>query len=155
MKNSKPLLAFLVVALLGAAIFIFLSRQTEPSLAGQIADGIETAVSTNATQINLADLTDFAWDNLYIFAPYTTPEQINAALGFTWPEAASADITLHDDITLLIFVQNGRIVDHVEFPRAQGDFAAAAAAQPYTPERAIFDIAGTNGIQLMPTTLGR
>jgi hypothetical protein len=155
MKNSKPLLAFIVVALLGAAIFIFLSSQRELGLAGQIADGIETAVSTNATQINLADLTDFAWDNLYIFAPYTTPEQINVALGFTWPDAESSDIAMHDDITLLVFVENGRVVDHVEFPRAQGDFAAAAAAQPYPPEQAVFVLDNSNGIQLMPTTLGR
>ena len=155
MKNFKPLLAFVAVTLLGAMIYMFMRSQGQIGLAGQIADGIETAVSTNTTQINMTELTDFAWDSVYIFAPYTTAEQINQTLGFTWPEAASSAIINQDDITLLVFVENGRVVDHVEFSRGQGDFSSAASPEPYTPDRAVFVIDSSNGIQLMPSTLGR
>jgi hypothetical protein len=39
--------------------------------------------------IKLKDLTDFKWDRVYIFTPYTRHEKIDEALGFVWQPAST------------------------------------------------------------------
>jgi hypothetical protein len=153
MKKSKPLLAIVFIGLIGIAVYFFISRQMQPTLAEKLADEIEQVATNGNEQIDIANLTNFTWDSLYIFAPYSTPEQINHTLGFTWSEASPSAISLHDDISLLIFVNNGRVVEDVEFRRVGGDFAEAASSEPYTPDQASFAIDSSDGIKLMPAQL--
>src|SRR5437763_1140746 len=75
------------------------------------------------TVVHLSSLTDFSWDELHIFAPYTSQGTIDAQLGFAWSEAAATGLSDNKGIALLVFVKDGKVVRYVAHPRNKGDFA--------------------------------
>jgi hypothetical protein len=154
MKFSKLLLATVLVGLVGFAGYYLIKRQVQPNLAAKLTGEIEKVTAdSNLQSVDISSLTDFQWDRLYIFAPYSTPEDINKSLGFTWPEAASSDITLHDHINLLVFVRGNEVVEHVEFLRAKGDFSGAASVEAYTPDQASFLVDDADGMKILVPSL--
>lgn len=94
--------------------------------------------------VRLADLTTFAWEKIYIFSPYTSLEKIHQFLGFKWSVARSTGIDYRDDINLLVFVENGKVVHFIEYPRTRADFKPLENSQGLTPERAKFEIQTKN-----------
>ena len=72
--------------------------------------------------VNIKDLTDFQWDNLYIFTPYTFIDSIHVYLGFKWSHAIFTGINNRDDMNLLVFTNNNKVVSYIEYPRSKGDF---------------------------------
>ena len=88
--------------------------------------------------LRLEALTPFGWDRVYIFPPYTTPEGVRKSLGFDWPKASAIGIDSRDDINLLVFVKDGRVVQYVAYPRVHGDFHQLGDPSGYSPEEAVF-----------------
>lgn len=84
----------------------------------------------------LAAITPFAWEKLYLFRPYSTSQQIQAVAGV---DAASikTDIAENDGIVLFVFVAGGEVVQYLDFPR-QPDLAALANPSGYSPAQAVF-----------------
>src|SRR5690348_5682657 len=76
--------------------------------------------STNAV-ITVSALTDFQWDNLFVFGPYTTVEKIQSQLGYRWADAEKTHINLSDTFSLLVFVKDGKVVRYFKLPRTIGD----------------------------------
>jgi hypothetical protein len=85
--------------------------------------------------VNMAELADFAWDELYIFGPYTSQDEIAVALGRPWSDTS---ISHRDDITLLLFVRRGQPYAYLNYSRMAGDFVPVARLTPYTREEAVF-----------------
>lgn len=85
----------------------------------------------------MAAIAPFSWTRLYIFAPYTPPDRITAILGFPSPGASGA-INRSDFISLLVFVRDGRVVESIEQPRSQGDFATVHDTAGYARDSAQF-----------------
>jgi hypothetical protein len=81
-------------------------------------------------------VTDFTWDNVFVFAPHTPADKVRQELGTDWPEAGR--IEKHDDFTLLVFVSQGKVVRFVDVPRASADFAPAARKGGYSHSDALF-----------------
>jgi hypothetical protein len=111
-------------------------------LAGRIA----TAVSQgDGAVVDFARLTGFPWDRLHVFPPYTRLEQITAELGFEW--SLAPDIGLHEreHVNLFVFVRDGEVVDYVQFPRYECDFAGPFRADGYPPEAAAFVVREEEG----------
>jgi hypothetical protein len=83
-------------------------------------------------------LTDFKWDKVYIFPPYTGLETIDNDLGFVWPQARSIRTDYRDDINLIVFTDNKQVVAYVEHPRSLGDLDGNYKREGYSPDEAIF-----------------
>lgn len=90
--------------------------------------------------VRLKDLTTFEWDRFYAFGPYTQPEYINEALGFSWYHAHQSSIDVQDYDNLLVFVKDGKVVHYHDHPRTHGDFIDVARRAGYTPEEAVFEV---------------
>jgi hypothetical protein len=88
--------------------------------------------------IKLKDLTDFKWDRVYIFTPYTRHEKIDEALGFVWQPARSIGIDLHDNFNLIVFTHNGQVASYLTHPRSLGDLANIKKPEGFGPDEAIF-----------------
>jgi hypothetical protein len=94
----------------------------------------------NATPIEIKAVTDFAWDKLFIFTPYTPTTVINKTLGFESNEIKKVEMDLREEINLLVFVKDNKLVGLVEFPRRKGDFDKISNADGFSPETAKFTV---------------
>jgi hypothetical protein len=76
----------------------------------EIADAVDEAGASNKP-FRLANVTDFEWDRFYAFSGYTSPRQIDRALGFHWGDAKHSDFVKSDGGSLLVFVRDGEVVE--------------------------------------------
>jgi hypothetical protein len=79
-------------------------------------------LKNNPSQIDFNKVTNFKWDKLYIFTPYTPDEEITKQLGFKWKYSNKTSIDYLDSINLLIFANGDRVVQYLELSRQYGDF---------------------------------
>jgi hypothetical protein len=91
--------------------------------------------------VKVRSLTNFQWDKMYVFTPYTPIAEINRTLGFEWEDAASTGIDRRDDINLIVFVNNGKVVTLIAHSRIHGEFSVGGQKNGFTPESASFEIA--------------
>lgn len=91
-----------------------------------------------ASHIDLQTFTGFEWDQLYIFPPYMPLDSIDESLGFSWSRSIQTSIPSNDEINLLVFLNEDRVVRWIEVPRNTADFAQIAAESPFTPQNARF-----------------
>jgi hypothetical protein len=108
---------------------------------------IDTKIQQGQKEIRIADITDFTWDKMYIFRPYTSPEQVDRALGFEWKEYNSLGIDSNDADDLLVFVDrdlgfHGQVVKFTKCPRSFGNFRFRQEANGYgySPDQAVFAV---------------
>lgn len=94
--------------------------------------------------VKLQSLTTFQWDKFYVFTPYTSIENIYNILGFQWRGAIKSGINHRDDINLLVFVKDKKIVEYLEYPRSHGDFYKIKKANGFNAEEAIFEVREEN-----------
>ena len=71
-------------------------------------------------KIDIHSLTDFTWDTAFIFQPYTDQEWINEQLSVRFKDPCNIDI--RDDIYLLVFLNEDKVVQYAEINRQQSDF---------------------------------
>lgn len=79
-----------------------------------LQQNIKTAISTNST-IDFSQVTNFDWDTLYVFTPYSSPTEIFDAdniLTFN----PKFNIEMSDHIIMLGFVKDHHLVSYVELP---------------------------------------
>jgi hypothetical protein len=126
----------LVSVVLALTALLALSACADSGLRDRISATVEMGAGA---KLVMADLTEFAWQRLYVFTPYTTQEQINRSLGFDWPDPEG--IELNDTVALLVFVNDGEVVSYVAQPLDKGDFSGLGDGSPWTPESAVFVVA--------------
>ncbi|MGC9454029.1 MAG: hypothetical protein ACP5HU_04120 [Phycisphaerae bacterium] len=97
----------------------------------------------------MRDLTDFEWDGLYIFPPYTGHQEIENTLGYSWPPAEDSGIDMDDTFCLLVFTHNKEVVAYVEYPIERGDFADVGGTTKLSPDDAVFLVRMENGRPIM------
>jgi hypothetical protein len=99
----------------------------------------------NSKEVEIAKLTDFAWDELVLFSPYFPTAKVCERLGLSPDECKSTikSASGDDSEMLIVFRNQGKIV-HVEMHfRVHGDFTPVAE-QVLTPETATFTV-GVSG----------
>lgn len=74
----------------------------------------------NNSEIILTTLTSFDWQKAFLFTPYSTQEGIEEQLGFKFNDPS--DIDYRDDIYLLVFINDDKVVQYVEVERHGADF---------------------------------
>lgn len=116
-----------------------------------------------ATQVELAKLTKFEWDELYLFGPYFPSSDVCKSLELSALECKSAiTVASTDDGEMLLVFRLKKKIVHTEIHlRGYGDFVPALSEkslrQPFTPQTAIFfvslegkDTNGAGGLILRP-----
>ncbi|MBE1554493.1 membrane lipoprotein lipid attachment site-containing protein [Sporosarcina limicola] len=77
----------------------------------------------NISEININSLTNFDWDKAFLFTPYTSQESIKEQLGVNFKDPSNIDI--RDDIYLLVFLNDKKVVHYAEINRQQCSFSIA------------------------------
>ncbi|MGF7030321.1 hypothetical protein J2T17_001226 [Paenibacillus mucilaginosus] len=96
---------------------------------------LEEAVKRAAAQggeVHIRDYTPFEWDLLHVFPPYSTPDQINARLGYHWTDR---HLSSDDGTSILVFTRQGRVVGHWSY--TGGSLGQSLYEQPMSPEEAV------------------
>ena len=73
--------------------------------------------------VNLAQAVPGAWDEVCVLGPRSDNIAASNTLGFDWNAESRTSIDTDDNISLLVFVRDGEVLDYVEHPRADGDFS--------------------------------
>jgi hypothetical protein len=92
------------------------------------------------TRLVLAAATGFPWERVCVVGPYTTPEQLRALAGTEIVASAAQGIAGRDDVNLLLFFSNGRVVRSTAHPRKEGDFGPDVVGKCYSREQAVFTV---------------
>lgn len=117
MKKKYLIGGLVFIALLGALFILFhkFSKINEDvALRNKI---VETLKQSN--KIEFSKLTDFPWDTMYIFTPYSKPENILKTDGISSYDS-NFNIELLDNINMIAFVKANKLVAFIELPRNYG-----------------------------------
>lgn len=79
--------------------------------------------STGRESIDLVKAVPSQWDRVCVLGPYMGNAQAEETLGFAWPVESRTRIEDNDGISLLMFVRGNSVVEYIEHPRNEGDFA--------------------------------
>jgi hypothetical protein len=66
-------------------------------------------------------LANIDWEKAFLFTPYSTQEAIEEQLGVHFQDPS--DIAWRDDIYLLVFMNNEKVIQYVEIDRLGADFS--------------------------------
>lgn len=79
-------------------------------------------------------------DKACVIGPYTPEKVIQATAGVEISSRHTHDIHYRDDITLLLFIRNGRVARSVAHPLKYGDFGPALQGKCFAPTDAVFRV---------------
>jgi hypothetical protein len=125
------------------ALGLFACAKSESGFAGAIERSARAAAATTNPTVTISAVTDFAWDKLFIFGPYTPVDRIHAQLGFKWSEAEKTHIDSSDTFYLLVFVKSSNVVRHVKLPRTVGDFQGLESQNVFAHGSDTFNVLST------------
>ncbi len=137
-----PVVAYFIVSLLSTEK----QERQRQQLENKLTTAVEKKRGVSADEqviIRLKDLTDFQWDRVYVFTPYTPVETIDKALGFAWPQAREIGINMLDHFNLLVFTNKGKVVNYLKHPLHLGDFSRSMMEQMhkgFNTDEAIFEV---------------
>lgn len=114
------------------------AQKSDVELSDKIADKV-TAASVGST-VHMAAVVEGPWTRLCIFPPYTTPQKVEATLGFKWEEANATGIDVQEGAVLLVVARGKSVERWVMHPRNRGDFSEIGDAQCYDREHAVFAV---------------
>lgn len=133
MKNKIYIVAFIFV------MIICCTKNMKPDLEIAITNSIKEKISKQSlNDLEIASITKFKWNKFYIFTPYFSNADIENILGEKLKFNSS--IRFSDDINLLVFLNKGKIINAIDYPRVNGDFSPVYKENGYSPEEAIFKI---------------
>lgn len=144
-RTTKLLIGCILVILFALGAFYSIryinAREQRRNFSRKLAEAVEKKWSNNnAVEVRLKDLTDFTWDRVYIFNPYTSTEKIDKDLDYVWQSAGHTSIYTLDAVILLVFTHKGRVVFYMDLPRYPVDFRGNYKQDGYSPGEAIFNI---------------
>ena len=131
----------LIVAscILVAAVGCTARDSTSSEIARQFAESKGSSVSLTAAVPG-------AWEKVCVLGPYSNNETAKQTLGFEWDAETKTSIQTNDGISLLLFVQDNRLVSYVEHPRNHGDFSnLTTQCFPRQKAQFVHDPKPTNG----------
>jgi hypothetical protein len=106
-----------------------------------VSDAIRTRAADGAS-IDIAALTRFDWDTLYVFSPYT-PNGVVCDKVSPQLEDCSTKIPspgIDEGNYLLAFAKNGTVVHHELYMRGKADFCQAGCVLEIRSDKAVFKV---------------
>ena len=155
MRRNSSLWKILAGAILVALVGGYGYTAYQKDALSRDIDGIVALAAARGEPADFARVDRFVWDTMYVFGPYTPPDTVEAALGFTWSDPDKVAIEQRDDINLVIFTRGRAVVDSLELERRKIDFDLAAGHQAFMPQSARFQVQmidGATSKQLTPLT---
>lgn len=137
MRNWQRFVLIAVVVVMLALLFVIYYRSRTSVVSGSGIDSFLyrlNAVVLRETAFAMSEATDFEWDTMYVFPPYTSRDEMERTVGAQWTPAGSplggwlhrsalGKYPLDDDsVHKLVFVKEGRVVLDVTLNRATADF---------------------------------
>jgi hypothetical protein len=101
------------------------------------------------TIVDFAQVAPFAWDRLYIFGPYTSPESMEASLGFNWFGSRLTSLEESKGECVVVFVRGANVVEWFHYSRGNGDLVPISNLQGYAREEAVFEVQEDNERRLL------
>jgi len=168
--SSIPVLAFLAVFLrrapvfsasrwrrggLVAALFIALACAVGFQMASNPADmfsaNLRATLDGGASEIRFADLTDFEWDAVEIYGPYSWEKSLSPAAREGTDMISRSYFGVNDNLDFLVFLKDGEVV-HYEVVRRDGHAIEYPLGRTYPwsvrREDAIFEVGEHRGLSL-------
>jgi hypothetical protein len=93
------------------------SNFSKPEVSQKILQNITNSIEEGEKIIDFNKVTNFKWDKMYIFTPYTSLETIEEELGDRLSHEETFGIAYSEGFDLIIFVKGNRIVHILEYPR--------------------------------------
>ncbi|MGG2028013.1 hypothetical protein AB1282_20135 [Gottfriedia sp. S16(2024)] len=88
----------------------------------KLEESIHSVVENKSkSEIDISSLAKFTWEKAFIFLPYTTQESIDKQLEVHFKDLSNID--MRDDIYLLVFLNEGKVIQYAEINRQQSDFS--------------------------------
>lgn len=109
----------------------------------QVSAAIGTVVREKHVQeLRLVAVTDFEWDKLYIFDPYTPRTHVCDVLGvqIKYCERVVPFESTDDGIMTLAFISGTQVVRYARHSRWNGDFTPSPKKQPILAAKAVFRV---------------
>jgi len=95
------------------------------------------ASADGAAPVQLAHITDFAWDRADILVNYKpSGSTTDCPFEWDWSRETRQELIAGDLLTVIVFVRDGKLVDYLEYRRDWADFVDVK--NPYAPETAVF-----------------
>jgi hypothetical protein len=107
-----------------------------------LSEAVEHAARTHEP-FRLSSVTDFDWDRVYAFPPYTSPEEIERELGFDWGGAGDSASRTNDAWYLLVFVNGGQVARAFDQEIVRGHLACIGGSfveGGLSPSEAVFRV---------------
>jgi hypothetical protein len=92
-------------------------------------------------EVDIAKLTRFAWDELFLFSPYFPTSEVCKRVQLSVAECKSTipEESTDDGEMMMVFRIKGKVAHSELHHRQHGDFTPAPS-EPFTPETAIFSV---------------
>lgn len=140
MKKTIIIIAIFLSLLSFFYGYLFLKERENENLINSMKNAFSENYSGDLDYVDLANLTSFKWDRLYIFQPYTTKEKMRSVLGISSAWLINTEIASSDSYTLLVFIRKGFVVMSLDFYRGDGDFSYLDTGVGYSPNNSKFII---------------
>ena len=90
---------------------------------GSVIDNITHQLRNGATQVDIGQSSDLAWDEMFVFAPYYAKNEICKTVKLSASQCSATGIEDVDEGEfLLVFMQHGAVSETQSFPRTIADF---------------------------------
>lgn len=110
----------------------------EDATADPVVSGIARSVKMDGS-VRISDSTDFEWDQLYIFPPYSLFDDMEKMVGSGLSRTnALLGISVDEGFCYFVFLKEGTVVKAVYVHRFPGDFSSVKIG-PHSPETARFE----------------
>ena len=139
-KKSMFLLWMFLALIVGVAILVAINIKEKKSrsiLQTRTQNAISDYRSGNEPDIDFSIITQFSWERMYIFGPYSVCKHINEIIGVNWLGCKSTGIEYNENGSLFVFVENQRVVQYMLY---EGIFTDAVNTQGFSFQEAHFII---------------
>ncbi|MFC5602396.1 hypothetical protein [Sporosarcina koreensis] len=123
-KGSAGLVKRIAVLLISLALLIGCSDNNinrNNELEEVIHSFIIMVSDDSDSEIHISGFIDLDWDKAFLITPYTSQEEIEKQVGVKLKDLSN--ISLRDDIYLLVFLNNDSVVQYAEINRLQTSFS--------------------------------
>ncbi|MGB7815737.1 MAG: hypothetical protein WBL28_05235 [Methylotenera sp.] len=107
---------------------LFLASCISLAAAGCTATDASSSIArqfaeSKGTSVNLFTAVPGNWEKVCVLGPYSNNDIAKKTLGFEWSAETKTSIQTNEGISVLLFVQDNKVVSFVEHPRNHGDFS--------------------------------
>lgn len=139
-----------ILLMLVGAIYIYFKTVNYPvvedkDLVERLQRLVENKKGNNErVVVNFARITNFKWDKLLIFTPYTDPKEIAGKQGFRWTNSIQTSIFVNDGENLLLFIKGDKVIRYINLPRNHGNFPDSLGRCCFDYNNAVFEVQEIN-----------